>query len=220
MFADLIRREARVKTDPSFNLTPSRTAAEKKERFDRQVKTAISVHKTQVCPTESPGNIDPGKHCPIHDKDHPLRKCRGFREKTLEDRKQFLKDNHICFQCCSSTTHLARDCVTEVDCKECGSNRHTSTLHPGLAPWKSKSSPPASEIGEGGEQADNQEVNSKCTEVCGDGMSLRACSKICLVSVFPEGRREESRRMYAILDEQSNRSLASVGVLQHLQRGV
>ena len=40
-------------------------------------------------------------------------------------------------------------------------------------------------------------------------MSLRACSKICLVSVFPEGRREESRRMYAILDEQSNRSFVT-----------
>ena len=96
-----------------------------------------------------------------------------------------------------------------MDCKECASNRHTSALHPGLAPWKSKSSPPASENGEGGEQADNQEVTSKCTEVCRDGMSLRACSKICLVSVFPEGQREDSRRMYAILDEQRNCSLVT-----------
>ena len=40
LFVDFIHREARVKADPSFNLPPSRTAAEKKERFDRQIVTS------------------------------------------------------------------------------------------------------------------------------------------------------------------------------------
>lgn len=35
-------------------------------------------------------------------------------------------------------------------------------------------------------------------------MSSRACSKICLVNVHPVGNKKESKRMYAILDEQSN----------------
>jgi len=47
-----------------------------------------------------------------------------------------------------------------------------------------------------------------CTQVCEEGLSAIVCAKICLVSVFPNGCREESKRMYAILDEQSNRSLA------------
>ena len=51
VFADFIRREARVKTDPSFNLPPSHTATEKKERLDRHTKTAISVHKLK-CPPQ------------------------------------------------------------------------------------------------------------------------------------------------------------------------
>lgn len=39
-------------------------------------------------------------------------------------------------------------------------------------------------------------------------MSARGCSKICLVSVYPQGQREAATRVYAIIDEQSNKSLA------------
>ncbi|XDV17737.1 hypothetical protein PO909_023556 [Leuciscus waleckii] len=39
-------------------------------------------------------------------------------------------------------------------------------------------------------------------------MSARGCSKICLVSVYPQGQREATTRVYAIIDEQSNKSLA------------
>ncbi|XP_073469696.1 uncharacterized protein [Aquarana catesbeiana] len=49
---------------------------------------------------------------------------------------------------------------------------------------------------------------SNCTEVCGQGKSARSCSKICLVTVYPTGKRERAVKMYAVLDEQSNRSIA------------
>ena len=60
------------------------------------------------------------------------------------------------------------------------------------------------------EQQNNSppEVTSRCIEVCGEGFPARSCAKICLVQVFPQGQREQSIRMYAILDDQSNRSLA------------
>lgn len=35
------------------------------------------------------------------------------------------------------------------------------------------------------------------------------CSKICLVTVYPTGHREKAVKLYVILDDQSNRSLAS-----------
>ncbi|KAI2663058.1 hypothetical protein H4Q32_002087 [Labeo rohita] len=53
-------------------------------------------------------------------------------------------------------------------------------------------------------------VTSNCTEICGkaDTYSPHSFSKISLVRVYPEGKREEAVTMYAVLDEQSNRSLA------------
>lgn len=38
-------------------------------------------------------------------------------------------------------------------------------------------------------------------------MSTRECSKITLVNVYPAGHKEQTKKVYAILDEQSNRSL-------------
>lgn len=35
----------------------------------------------------------------------------------------------------------------------------------------------------------------------------RSCSKICLVKVYPAGQPDQAIRLYAIYDEQSNRSL-------------
>lgn len=82
-----------------------------------------------------------------------------------------------------------------------------TAIHPGPT-WKSKSSSSTSKDGGEEDKADIQEVKSTCTQVWGEGLSARTCAKICLVSVFPNGCRKESRRMYAILHEQSNRSLA------------
>ncbi|XP_034450403.1 uncharacterized protein LOC117767006 [Hippoglossus hippoglossus] len=187
---------------------------ERKNKWDRPVKMPVSVHKTQVSSTErsefreDKKSADPNKYCPLHKKPHPLRKCRGFREKSLEERKQLLKEHSLCFRCCSSTDHLTRNCSAEVKCMECGSTGHVTALHPGPPLWKPKPSPPSSEHGGEEDKADIQEVTSRCTQVCGEGVSSRACSKICLVSVYPAGHRGEAKKMYAMLDEQSNRSLA------------
>lgn len=212
VFVDFIRIEARTQTDPSFNATSFQSTPAKRDKPDKFVRTPVAVHKTQVSPTEKKGDqkrdTNLAKHCPIHDKPHSLKKCRAFREKSYEDRKQFLKERSICFRCCSSTSHFAKDCQVEIQCKECESTQHVSALHPGPAPSRSRSVPPVSENGGEPDEPDDGEVTSKCTEVCGDGVSERACSKICLVNVFPKGHHEESKRMYAILDDQSNRSLA------------
>ena len=63
---------------------------------------------------------------------------------------------------------------------------------------------------QGGEQQQDKspEVMSKCTEVCRNVFGLRSCSKICLVRVYPSGLRDRAIKAYAVIDEQSNRSLA------------
>ncbi|XP_073810196.1 uncharacterized protein [Danio rerio] len=44
-------------------------------------------------------------------------------------------------------------------------------------------------------------------EICGDVDKPKSCSKICLVKVYPSNQCEKAKRIYAVLDEQSNRSL-------------
>ncbi len=90
----------------------------------------ISVHKMDVSTIS--GN--PNKNCPIHNKPHPLKKCRAFRNKLFSDRKAFFKEKGICFKCCSLISYLAKDCESSVKCSECDSTNHDAAMHPGPSP--------------------------------------------------------------------------------------
>lgn len=146
-FVDFIRYQAKVKNDPSFNISSSDSALprQSKPALTRNFKDApVAVRKTSVSPTQ-----DPSRECPLHKKPHSLSKCRGFREKTLQDRKTFLKENRICYRCCASTSHLGKDCKVSVNCSKCNSSEHNTALHPGPAPWTLTPSPQVEEHGGG-----------------------------------------------------------------------
>ncbi|KAL0150123.1 hypothetical protein M9458_054550 [Cirrhinus mrigala] len=68
--------------------------------------------------------------------------------------------------------------------------------------------PPMQELDTDQQDVTTPEVTSKCTEVCGESAPMRSCAKMCLVRVFPREQQERATRMYAIIDDQSNRSLA------------
>lgn len=105
---------------------------------------------------------------------------------------------------------MAKDCKIQPKCVECYSDRHISALHPGPAPWsvggQAEHSPEDKQSGEN-EEVSSPIVTSKCTEICGGDPNPRSCSKICLVKVFHADRPSKSHRVYAVLDDQSNRSL-------------
>ena len=214
-FSEFVRRQAKARNDPSFNLNSfSSNAANRLDRFtdsNNNGRRTVSVHKTDIHSSSSynmHSAEDPDKQCPIHHKPHALKRCRGFREMPIDERKRILKDHNICFKCCASTKHVARCCEVTLKCAECSSDRHPTALHPGPAPWVSKSFPPSTEHGGEREEDPESAVVSYCTEVCGEGFSGKSCSKICLVTVYPAGNRNKGKTVYAMLDDQSNRSLA------------
>ena len=216
VFVDFIQQQARIRNDPSFLLT-SQTDTSKMDKppWKAGRLREVSVNKIEVSPAacsdhqgrprKKLDNLD--KKCPVHNKPHSLQKCRAFRAKSIEDRKNFLKENGICFKCCISTSHTAKQYQHTVKCTECDSCMHLSALHPGSPPWVKDTSPSSEH---GGEQDSMQtpEVSNQCTQVCGGDLTDRSCSKILLANVYPKGCRDQAMKVYAILDEQSNRSLA------------
>ncbi|XP_077385858.1 uncharacterized protein LOC144023832 [Festucalex cinctus] len=214
-FTHFICHQAKTRNDPSFLLYGSSSHCnEKATNKHNNFKAPVSVHKTNISDTplqsEDESKNSPAKLCAIHHKPHPLKKCRGFRLKPIEERKAFLKEQGICFRCCSSSSLIARDCKAVLKCEECNSDQHLSALHPGAPPWKPAPPKPSSEHGgeEKNEDTPELSVNSLCTEVCGDNLTGKSCSKICLVKVYPAKNPESAVTMYAMLDDQSNRSLA------------
>ena len=214
-FVDFVDAQAEMRTDPSFAFRAPTVLASGVDKPSSQrfkAKAAVSVHKTQVGnsmppPASDARPSDPDRQCPIHKCPHSLKKCRGFRAKPLEERKAFLKQQGICFKCCAST-HMAKDCKVDIRCAECDSDRHVSALHDGPPPWAEKRPPPMED--HGGEQATAQPIvtTTHCTDICGKGLSGKSCSKICLANVYPEKQPERAKKMYVVLDDQSNHSLA------------
>lgn len=73
------------------------------------------------------------KHCPLHKKLRTLRSVVPSEKSHWTKRKSLLKNNGICFRCCISTCHFARDCKTVLRCADCGSKRRGTAPHPGCA---------------------------------------------------------------------------------------
>ncbi|XP_051803959.1 uncharacterized protein LOC127533925 isoform X1 [Acanthochromis polyacanthus] len=205
-FAEFVQNHADMRTDPSFAFQASSITQRRAESLPAKpwkMKTPVSVNKLEVkhLPLDPDNKLkeDPNKLCPIHHKPHPLKKCRGFREKPLEERKRFLKEHFICFKCCASTAHQARDCKADICCSECKSSRHVTALHdgpPNLADKRSNS--PTTEQGrEQSDQADTYVATSSCTEICGENLKGKSCSKMILVNVYPQGHPDKKKKMYA-----------------------
>ncbi|XP_026003932.1 uncharacterized protein LOC113009687 [Astatotilapia calliptera] len=221
-FCRFIQDEAKMRNDPSFKSTvsgPTSYPTTHDNHYTRFAKSRppVAVHKTEVNKTHKPnlGSTSEftNKLCPIHKKPHPLKKCRGFREKTLDERKAYLREHNICFRCCNSSAHQAKDCKEEITCLECNSNKHVAALHAGPAPWtqntKAQNIAPDQDREEhGGESSLDLETSSACTQVCGDLGGGRSCSKICQAYIYPKGHPDKKVKVYAIIDDQSNRSLA------------
>ena len=216
-FVQFIRSHAKTRNDPSFTFsTATNLTSLKTERpVNYSKRLPVSVRKTEVaamhvtqCADQEKRVEEPHSQCPIHTKPHPLSKCRGFRSKHLDERKAYLKEKSICFKCCGSTKHLAKDCKMSVKCMECNSQSHNTAMHPGPPPWLAEISRTEREHGGEKEETLTPPVTTKCTEICGQSLRPRSCSKVCLVNVYPFGHPEKAERMYAVLDDQSNRSLA------------
>ena len=227
IFVDFIKDMSKLKNDPCFiyeqnsetnrsnNLAPSKQAPSR--------KTGVSVKKTAV-ETSVP-------LCILHKTRHSLDDCRRFKSKSLEERKKLLKQNNMCLRCCASDSHKSRECNAVISCKDCKSKNHTTALHvtsfrndPLISmdtdetrPTSSKESKdcvyPASSKEHGGEYSGGNksvsQITSSCTEICKDSYGGTSCAKILPVNVFHRDSPEKLMKIYAVIDDQSNRSLAA-----------
>ena len=73
--------------------------------------------------------------------DHKLMFCDEFLNKYVSDRKQFVIDQKLCFNCLSKNHHV-KDCISEFTCRHesCG-KKHQAVLHEDKKPMLNSSSP-------------------------------------------------------------------------------
>ncbi|XP_060078686.1 uncharacterized protein LOC132558170 [Ylistrum balloti] len=166
----------------------------------------IAVHKTEVTQKEVREVL-----CPLHNTSHSLNDCKAFQKKSIEERKKFMREKGVCFKCCAINQCIAKNCPESVSCKRCQSPKHCTALHmsgPDV-PSNSTSTPTSMSF------SSSEEVQSKCTKLNCKEFSGRSCAKIVLIKVYHNTSPGNFKYIYAIIDDQSNKSLATSEFLDH-----
>lgn len=189
-FVSFLNEMSKIRNDPSLYTRANHVDKVKSGITGR----TVSARKTDVLQD----NTNSSKVCPLHKTNHTLNECRAFKAKPLSDRKAFLKDNNLCFRCCMSSHHKTKQCKANIFCVECNSGQHTTALH-----VRTASNPRPD-----GMSSQSGETKVLCTQICGDSFCGKSCAKILLVNVFPDNKPQDSIQVYAIVDDQSNQSLA------------
>ncbi|KAK3749126.1 hypothetical protein QZH41_001121 [Actinostola sp. cb2023] len=193
-FTRTIQSQAKLRNHPNI-IAGSKTANRPRDKPDHRRALVTTTTRPEEPRAETSAE---GKYCPFHERDgHDLVECKSFKSKSLKDKTDWILKAGLCFLCLSHA-HQAKDCTSRPSCDICGDTRHIALLHKERA-----TQPPPGEANEA------EEVNRKCTAVCRERKGGVSCSKIVLVDVSVKARQNTSKRVYAIIDDQSNTSLIS-----------
>lgn len=154
--------------------------------------------------------------CPLHkNNSHFLNDCMSFRQKPIGDRKKIILTNGICFKCCSGKKHRAKNCKADVKCSVCQTSLHPAAFHE--EPSESQNSGRYAVKNREGNPYEGESrpmVSSACTKVHG---ASKSCAKIVPVRISTISNPRKSMLVYAIIDDQSNRSLATSSIFDYVQ---
>ncbi|VDI77106.1 Hypothetical predicted protein [Mytilus galloprovincialis] len=199
-----------IRYDPAFSYSNSSTSSNTKRSLN-----PVLTRKVEVSAQSDTRVHESNNRCPLHKAGHTLSECRGFQKRPFQDRQRFLREKKICFRCCQSNDHISRNCNVNVKCSIWGNNSHVSSMHIDRSTTTEKTSTPKSNEDNGGELS-TETILAICTRLCGNMRVGRSCGKTVLVDVFSGTSPEQSIRVYAIIDDQSNRSLATPDLFDRL----
>lgn len=139
-----------------------------------------------------------------------LSKCNAFRAKSIEERRQLLKETGVCFRCYGPKAQLKRDCKVDVKCSECGSQFHCSALQTSKRFVQS-----TQQHGEDDDKMRIVNIVNKCTDVCGSHIEGKSCAKTLPINVAHIDYPSTCLKASMVLDEQSNRMLVRSKLLDY-----
>ncbi|XP_021324883.3 uncharacterized protein [Danio rerio] len=126
-FTQFMQTEARIACNPIASplLMNVKNTDERLPKRTKALNTGIQI-KTSI--SGPPENYRPKPPCLVcKDEMHGVVKCPSFAAKTMDEKKSFIHENHLCFGCLRKG-HNTKDCRRRHTCNTCG-RRHPTCLH-------------------------------------------------------------------------------------------
>ncbi|KAK7880700.1 hypothetical protein WMY93_032666 [Mugilogobius chulae] len=209
-FAEFVAVEAEISCNPvtsshalhacGLSLEKGHTKEIKQNRPTFQVfSTQASIHTDKA----------PCMFC--KDERHQLTMCPSFSEKSLNDKRTFVKDNRLCYGCLK-IGHNAKDCRQRLTCDTC-KGRHPTCLHSENHNTNEKIQCPTNTE----PPTENEATAATALNVTKLGQSCSATSMIVPVWVSSVQSPSEEHLVYALLDTQSDNTFVSERLSNQLQ---
>ena len=131
------------------NFKPTNSRTQNPPKFKGNSKSEAACFSTAPQSNARPRN-SPAKSgnatrvsakCPMCKENHRLFKCPQFITLSISKRKEFVKNNSLCFNCFRDN-HKLSECLDPTRCRQCKGN-HNSLLHHGPAAPADRNPPPS-----------------------------------------------------------------------------
>ncbi|XP_031575420.1 uncharacterized protein LOC116309028 [Actinia tenebrosa] len=134
------------------------------------------------------------------EKSHDLEECKDFVKKTLEERKKFIAEKHLCFAC-YGTKHRSKGCTNKKVYRTCNKPHPTSLHVDNFNPKEQQKSKDES-------KSDSTTIGSTCTDTKETEISLSTTTQnVILHAILPVIVRAENgniAKTYALYDNGSS----------------
>ncbi len=135
---------------------------------------------------------------------HSVHKCQKLMERAVEEKRQFVLENKLCFACLRKG-HCSKDCRNRAICTVC-KKRHPTTLHEDRQPGDE--SPSQIVL-----QAEESTSSLSCCVNIGEGGTTSMIVPVWLSST----KSESETLVHALLDNQSSHTFVVQEVCESLQ---
>ncbi|XP_013873851.1 uncharacterized protein LOC106524553, partial [Austrofundulus limnaeus] len=190
-FTQFLQKEAKVACHPVAS--PFLINEKTEERHIKRAK-ALTTTVQPKSPLPTVVSNKPKPPCLFcKDELHGVAKCPSFATKTIDEKKVFIRENHLCFGCLRKG-HVTKECKVRHSCTKCG-RRHPTCLH-----TEGVKEPKETKTAENG----NKEVHKVMTHV----LTRKTSATSSIVPVFVSAASEPQKEIltYALLDTQSDSS--------------
>ncbi|XP_043220311.1 uncharacterized protein LOC122389655 [Amphibalanus amphitrite] len=194
---DFVEREARIATNPLFgrHLFPATRGKPEGQRSGPANRYSLAAH---IGPANHGGQPVPCLWCKAM---HPLDECAHFVQNPMEVKREFIRNNSLCFGCLVQG-HVAKSCTNRSVCREC-KGKHATALH----------SPPG-EVQSTRRTTTYEAIKNARVDINNEA-SLASCG-MAIVPVKVRTRTGHCVETYAFLDNGSSASFCTESLCKRL----
>ena len=211
-FTEFINMEARIACNPIASplLMNHKPTDERLPKRARALNT--TAHKnSSTSEVQETSSSKPKPPCPsCKDETHGVAKCPTFAAKTMEEKKAFIHENHLCFGCLRKG-HSSKDCKRRHTCGTCN-RRHPTCLH------EERDKRPVEAVKKPSTSTDDN-ASQEVHKVTSHAVMQRAYATSSIVPVLMSSTEEPEREVltYALLDTQSDSTFILEDLLDELK---